>query len=450
MAKRESYAEKFPRIARQAAFERLPPDQHAFLRRLSQKYRFSYQELRQLSEIANDLNQWGEPSIIEAWPSATPASGLHGKEQRAAIIGTLRLHADRLRAKPKEYCVQVAPVAWGQYRIRSSARESAGLGLGRCPVASERTRCCNLLTLDAVENCGFGCSYCSIQSFYHDDEIHFDERFAEKLSALKLDPRRIYHIGTGQSSDSLMWGNRFGVLDALTDFARRHPNVILELKTKSKNVSYFLKNEVPRNLICTWSLNPPAIVNNEEHRTAPLADRIEAARLLADRGVLVGFHVHPMVHYADWEKDYSELLARVEDRFDPAEVALVSFGTLTFTKSVVRQIRNSGLRTRILQMPLTESDGKLSYPEEVKLHMFSHAYSGLASWHGRVFFYLCMENQRLWRPVFGFDYPSNEAFEDAMKESYLQKIHPRAKDNETFPYGPGGANKRSEAKQKPR
>jgi spore photoproduct lyase len=289
-------------------------------------------------------------------------------------------------------------------------------------VASERTRCCNLLTLDAVENCGFACSYCSIQSFYHDDEIHFDSSFADKLGALELDREETYHIGTGQSSDSLMWGNRFGVLDALMDFARRHPNVLLELKTKSKNVAYLLKNPVPPNVVCTWSLNPQRVIENEEHRTASLEERLAAARRVADKRIVVGFHFHPMVQYADWKADYSALFARVEEGFDPSEVALVSLGTLTFTKSVIRQIRSAGFKSRILQMPLTESAGKLSYPDEIKLELFSHAYRSLASWHDRVFFYLCMEDQRLWRPVLGFEYPSNQAFEEAMKASYLEKI----------------------------
>jgi len=81
-----------------------------------------------------------------------------------------------------------------------------------------------------------------------------------------------------------------------------------------------------------------------------------------------------MIHYADWAADYSELLGRVERGFEAHEMALVSFGTLTFTKSVIRRIRAGGLKTRILRMPLTLSDGKLSYPEEIKRQLFSHAY----------------------------------------------------------------------------
>jgi spore photoproduct lyase len=278
------------------------------------------------------------------------------------------------------------------------------------------------MTLDAVQNCGFDCSYCSIQSFYHGDEIRFDRSFAAKLAALRLDPEKTYHIGTGQSSDSLMWGNREGVLDALIAFARRHPNLILELKTKSSNIGYLLRQELPANILCTWSMNTPSIITHEEHHTASLERRLRAARRMADQGVLVGFHFHPMVHYDRWREDYGEVFARLRDCFSPSEVAMVSLGTLTFIKPVMRQIRRRDFKTKILQMPLENADGKLSYPRARKIEMFRHAYRSLADWHPEVFFYLCMENQSLWEPVFGYYYGSNQAFEMTMKASYMAKI----------------------------
>ena len=57
--------------------------------------------------------------------------------------------------------------------------------------------------------------------------------------------------------------------------------------------------------------------------------------------------------------------------------------------------------------------------------LFRHAYGELPGWHEEVFFYLCMEDARLWMPVFGFDYQSNEQFEMAMEASYLNKIRQR-------------------------
>ncbi|MET0069988.1 MAG: spore photoproduct lyase family protein [Candidatus Thiodiazotropha sp.] len=421
-AKPLAYAEKLEILLKRSGIDRLDPGQQQFLRRQCLDYRFTQQELRQLSDIAVDLAMWGEQPLDQVWPAAEPGN-LNPKQRRQRLLERLSDHWRQLKQGPKRYPRLPLRVAPDPQRITRIEVDKERLALGSCPVASPRTRCCNLMTLDAVENCGFDCSYCSIQSFYHGDEVRFDRDFATKLARLELDPQRSYHIGTGQSSDSLMWGNQGGVLDALLEFAWRNPNVILELKSKSKNVSHLLKAELPPNLLCTWSLNTPTLIAHEEHLTAPLEERLRAARRLADLGVLVGFHLHPMIHYADWRREYGALLQRLPQTFSAEEVALVSLGTLTYIKPVIRQLRERrGFRSKILQMPMVESDGKLSYPREIKEQMFSFAYQSLRPWHGEVFFYLCMENPALWRPVFGYEYASNQAFEAAMMQAYRNKI----------------------------
>ena len=52
---------------------------------------------------------------------------------------------------------------------------------GMCPVASEKTVCCNLMTIDAVQGCSLGCSYCSIQTFYSDGKISIDKNLADQI-----------------------------------------------------------------------------------------------------------------------------------------------------------------------------------------------------------------------------------------------------------------------------
>ncbi len=405
-----------------AQVQRLPASERDFLAARAEEFRFTHQELRRLAEIAADFAMWGAPPMRDCWPD-DDASGAP-KQRRARVLRTLEARREALRAAPNRY--PSATRRGAEARIQRVTIEKPRLGLGRCPVASPRTRCCNLMTLDAVENCGFDCSYCSIQSFYHGDEVRFDAGFADKLARLELDPERVHHIGTGQSSDSLMWGNRGGMLGALMDFARRHPNVILELKTKSKNVSYLLRHEIPANVLVTWSLNTQTLIANEEHRTASLDERLRAARRVADRGIVIGFHFHPMIHYSSWREDYGALFTRLTREFSPREVALVSLGTLTFIKPVLKQLRQRpGFQSQVLKMPMVDSDGKLSYPDEIKWEMFRHAWRGLAAWREEVFFYLCMENPRHWKPVFGYEYASNEEFEQAMISAYLRKIEAR-------------------------
>jgi spore photoproduct lyase len=418
MTNTQPYTEKFAHISQQTPLRQLPAEQQAFVKETAFKHRFTMQELRQFIEITLDLNNWDETDITGIWSELDNKQG-----SKKVLLQQLQTKWLQLKSEPNRYGQPRRPVTEPP-QLTTTAKEQIALGF--CPVASEKTRCCNLLTLDAVENCGFDCSYCSIQSFYHGNRVIFDSNFAANLSRLELDPSKSYHIGTGQSSDSLMWGNKHGLLDALIRFTESHPNVILELKTKSANIQHLLEAELPPNIICTWSLNTQTVIDHEEHQTASLQRRLAAARKVADAGSIIGFHFHPIVQYAGWRDDYSQIYAQVQEMFEPSEVAMISIGTLTFIKPVLKKIRERGIRSKILKMPMIETAGKLSYPQQTKLELFTHAYSSFSrQWHDGVFFYLCMEDPALWKPVFGHEYQSNTEFEQAMKSSYLQKIGQR-------------------------
>jgi spore photoproduct lyase len=405
-----------------------------FIERKSLDFRLSYQDKRILNVIASDLRRWGEGSIRDIWKEPQ-APHLTGRDSRKRIMNYVKTCWEELKVSPKDYTGFNADYSGTGRGERSAASAISGSSpdtpiLGRCPVASEKTRCCNLQTLDAVINCGYDCSYCSIRTFYHTDEILFHQDLQDKLKKVSagLDPSARYHMGTGQSSDSLMWGNRNGMLDDLFTFARSNPNVILELKTKSANIDYLLKNDIPANVITTWSLNTPVIIKNEEHLTAYLDERLEAAEQVADRGGLIGFHFHPIIIYKGWKDDYGLVFDRLIRDFRPEEVCHISFGTLTFIKPVIKELRKRELKSKILQMPLTEAAGKLSYPLQTREKIFSFAYDSFKAWHDKVFFYLCMEDISLWKAVFGREYSSNEEFEKDMIDSYCKKAETRWKE----------------------
>jgi spore photoproduct lyase len=418
--------EKIQALSRDPVFAALADTHKNFLQLKAAELRLSFQELKQLADIASDLEHWSERALPEIWDEGD-TQHLKGKNRKKAILDRVQRHWQQRKAEPSDYRGFTGGPPPAQ-PIRYRKIEADGAILGRCPVAGERTRCCNLQTLDAVQQCGFACSYCSIQSFYDEGRVYFLENLKEKLQSLEIDPNKGYHIGTGQSSDSLMWGNREGLLDTLFEFAAAHPNVVLELKTKSANVKYLIENPIPANVITTWSLNTPVIIANEEHLTASLEERLEAAQKVADMGALVGFHIHPIVHHRGWRENYGRIYTELQRRFSTESVVMVSLGTLTFIKPVIRHLRTQPIRSKILQMPLEDAAGKFSYPFETKLELFRHAYQSFSQqWQRNVFFYMCMEDERLWQPVFSRAYSTNDEFETDMIESYLQKI--KAKRN---------------------
>jgi len=428
MAGVEDYASRFEEYRKRTLLPRLDAAHQEFICGLAAEYRFTFQELRQVSQAALDLRMWGEKDLRTWWEEEEAGLSVRGKARKEGLLRNLQTWLQTLRTEAKVYPAQglenpeTPP-------LKKVLRQSDRKVIGMCPVASEETMCCNLRTIDVVENCGFGCSYCTIQTFYG-DEIAFDPDISEKLKAIELDPERFYHMGTGQSSDALMWGNQHGLLDGLCDFARERPNVLLELKTKSKNVAYFLRHGAPANVFLSWSLNPPTIIRSEEHFTPELEERLDAARRVADAGIRVAFHFHPIVYYDGWEEEYREVVEEVMDRFAADEVVFISLGSVTFIKPVVRAIRQRAWQSKILQMELVPGPkGKLSYPDAVKEKLFQHLYQCFASWHGEVFFYLCMEAARFWETTFGRVYRNNEEFESDFIRHMQKKLSIWTKQN---------------------
>ena len=385
------------------------------------EYKLTFQELKQITDMAVDFEMWEEPSIGILWKQYSKSFKKSNKLFNKTVLKSIKSNWISLKENKTKYERK------NRRNYTSAARKLKEIDrdnevFGMCPVASEKTVCCNLMTIDVAQGCGLGCSYCSIQTFYENGTIGIEKNLKDKLAEIDLDPNKNYHIGSGQSSDSLSLGNKNGILDAQLEFATNNPNIILEFKTKSKNINYFLNINTPKNIFISWSLNPQLFIDNEEARTASLIERLNSARKLSNMGILVGFHFHPIVYYEEWEKDYNDLILILMDMFSPDEIGLISFGTLTFIKPAIKSLRKVGTKSKILQIPFAEAAGKISYPMQTKKKIFSKVWNSFTPWHDKVFFYFCMEDRELWNHVFGKCYESNDEFESDLFNSVRAKL----------------------------
>jgi spore photoproduct lyase len=405
------YSRKFDSYADKTLYAKLPPAEQKFIKEISFRFKFTFQEFRQVTEASRDLQMWSEPGLRSWLRQQQQAKTFRPVRDKKDFLLRMQDHLDRLRRCEKKYPRNRYLAVPGR-PARTVIREtSAKKVFGICPVASTKTICCQLQTIDAVENCIFGCSYCTIQTFYTAHPV-INTNLHDQLARIRIRPDRYYHFGSGQSSDSLAFGNLGGILDDLCAFAADHPNVLLELKTKSNNIHYFLHNPVPPNVVCSWSLNPQVIIRNEEHYTATLRERLTAARKVADRGCKIAFHFHPLIYYSGWSRDYPALAENLVRRFRADEVLFLSFGSLTLIKPVIQKIRKLDIKTKILQMEMvSDPHGKWTYPDSVKIKLFSRIYQAFKPWQDRVYMYLCMEKSSIWEQTFGYVYETNDDFE---------------------------------------
>ena len=398
-------------------FSSLPSPVREKLDSLFSSIHFTRSEKLEIVKEEADLLEWKEESFVLSHPIS--ASGKDGRDGER-YISELRRHMKRLRESETDYS-NFFPQKRSQGKTKKLMSDQK-LVLSRCPcpVDGEKTRCCKLRTLDAVMQCAFGCSYCSIQAFYNENEIRIVSNLREKLEAMEIGDD-VWHIGTGQASDSLLLGDDYGTLSALATFAEKHPNIVLEMKSKAGRDVF--NRPWPRNMVFTWSLNAPTIIEKEEHFTASLSERLRMAQKARDNGNLVGFHIHPMFYFKGWEKEYGEVVEAIVSNFRPEEICMIGIGTLTFTKAVIKRLREMGQESKVLQMELTEAAGKYSYPLDKKEKMFRHIYASFPEEYRKgVFFYLCMEDPSLWKPVLEREYSSDKEFEMDMKKNYLKKI----------------------------
>ena len=398
-------------------FSSLPSPVREKLDSLFSSIHFTRSEKLEIVKEEADLLEWKEESFALSHPFTS--KGKDGRDGER-YISELRRHMKRLRESETDYS-NFFPQKRSQGKTKKLMSDQK-LVLSRCPcpVDGEKTRCCKLRTLDAVMQCAFGCSYCSIQAFYNENEIRIVSNLREKLEAMEIGDD-VWHIGTGQASDSLLLGDDYGTLSALATFAEKHPNIVLEMKSKAGRDVF--NRPWPRNMVFTWSLNAPTIIEKEEHFTASLSERLRMAQKARDNGNLVGFHIHPMFYFKGWEKEYREVVEAIVSSFRPEEICMIGIGTLTFTKAVIKRLREMGQESKVLQMELTEAAGKYSYPLDKKEKMFRHIYASFPEEYRKgVFFYLCMEDPSLWKPVLEREYSSDKEFEMDMKKNYLRKI----------------------------
>ena len=266
--------------------------------------------------------------------------------------------------------------------------------------------CCGYKVINVMTNCPMDCSYCILQVYLNNPCVtlypDFAQIFREIEEILEAHPHRIFRFGTGELGDSLALDGIVGFADEAVPFFADTRNGILELKTKASAVDHLLGLDHGGRTVCSWSLNPQKLIDEEEHLAAALNERLLAARRCLEAGYPLGFHFDPLIYYPGWEDDYRVVVELLAANIDPSRVIWVSLGALRYPP-VLKQVAGE----RFPHSPIfsgeliTGEDGKLRYLKPVRVQMYRRLASWLQDWSEDLFVYFCMERGDVWDEVFG-------------------------------------------------
>ena len=276
-----------------------------------------------------------------------------------------------------------------------------------CPGTKEY-QCCGYHVLNIGMNCPMDCVYCILQAYLNNPWLSFfvniEDMFAELEAELRANPDLIYRIGTGEFTDSMALDRITGLSSHLVNFFQDKQNAVLELKTKCNVTDNLLHLSHGGRTVMAWSLNSPHILQQEEIRTASLDQRLEAARVCAEKGYKLAFHFDPIIYHPGWQKGYRKTVTKLFHSVPADKVVWVSLGALRYIprlKSIATQ-RFPGSRF-FYQEFIEGLDGKSRYFKDQRLEMYKVLVDELYKYlTDRTCLYFCMESDPIWKEVFGF------------------------------------------------
>lgn len=276
--------------------------------------------------------------------------------------------------------------------------------------------CCNYWIIDLISNCPMDCSYCILQHYLGNNPLltiyaNIDEILTRASIYIAEHRDKKLRIGTGELSDSLALDHITGFSKKLISYFSYHPNVSLELKTKTVNIDHLLKLNHNGRTVISWSLNPQRLIETEETGTASLAERFKAAKTAIDAGYSIGFHFDPIIYSENWEAEYRQVVDEIIQTFPHQKIAWISLGTLRFPPQMKEIVKNRFPKSRIFYNELVPVNGKVRYFRPIREKIYKEMLSWLEPLKQTTPIYLCMETKPVWQHMFPDIEPSNRTIE---------------------------------------
>lgn len=280
----------------------------------------------------------------------------------------------------------------------------AGQFFKRCPGSTQKKvlNCCNYHILNLASQCDMNCTYCYLQSYLNDPLLKIYSNVDDALNELEVMakdfPNAPFRVGTGEITDSLSLDPISLHSHRLISFFQKYPHWTLEFKTKSAQVDQFLMLPHAGNVVVSWSINPQHIIEQEEHGTASLQERLSAAKKARGAGFQVAFHIDPMIFHNDWEKNYLDLVDQICNLFSPNDLHVISIGALRFQPEQRHLMRERfGMKSYVTQAEMFPSEGaKLRYDASLRQKMFQAVYQRFKTHSSSWKIFLCMETPETW------------------------------------------------------
>ncbi len=221
-------------------------------------------------------------------------------------------------------------------------------------------------------NCLYNCEYCFLQGMFPSAHlvlfVNVDDYFAETARLLQQHP---VYLSIAYETDLLAMERIVPYVRTWVEFARRHPDLTVEVRTKSANYRALAAIPPTDNVILAWTLSPEAVIRRHEPLTPTLPSRLASARQALADGWNVRLCFDPILHVPGWREQYRQCIETTFATLDAGRIHDISVGVFRVSRPYLKTMRKQRPDSALLHYPYESRHGVLSYPAPVEAELVS-------------------------------------------------------------------------------
>lgn len=222
----------------------------------------------------------------------------------------------------------------------------------------------------SVMNCIYDCEYCYLKGMYPSGNLvvflNLEDIFQEVEKLLKKHP---VYLCVSYDTDLMALEHILGYVKLWSEFTLEHPDLSIEVRTKSGDTSVYRNFAVSDRCIFAFTLSPDYVAENYEHGSGNLRARIAAAREALDAGFPVRLCFDPMIYVPGWKEKYEKMLQLVKELLPLNKIRDISVGSFRISNDYLKSMRKAMPDSAVVQFPYENHQGYYQYPKKMEDEM---------------------------------------------------------------------------------
>jgi spore photoproduct lyase len=212
-------------------------------------------------------------------------------------------------------------------------------------------------------NCLYDCDYCYLQGLYPGANMVIfvnNEDYLIQTGELLAACQPLY-LCISYDTDLLAFEKLHNYCREWIAFAAKHPQLFIEIRTKSANYNLIQDLSPAPNVVLAWTVSPPELAKQYEKRAPSVRARLQSAREAQQDGWNVRLCLDPVLRVPFWQKVYPAFLDELFEYVSADKLKDFQIGAFRMNRRYLKKIQQARVEPAVLFHPFSHAGSRSGY-----------------------------------------------------------------------------------------